>query len=365
GSYSANNIHLLVNSGSGTRPVFEEANRHILAFGDGLEQLSPAVVDYNGDGLPDLLVTERSGKIALYLNKGQAWKAGEPVPELPFASFVNTGAGSPITLGGIATVAVGDLDGNGLFDIIAGKSNGRVAVAFNKGTKQEPKFDPPVELKGEAGTPAMNLPSGWEVDFGLERGNFLAYANVVKDSEDPNLQPAEGKAAAKFGYSPSHNRVMPPPSYYSPGFGTFNPEQASLSDAPARVFSIRQAGRFRLNNGSSYTFSMKSRGRAADGTVVIRYVGERELAPERITRGDRDAVTRQRQTAREEKRETVKFSPGPAWTTTTKDFRVTFANKDLNPNDLKQTNTAELQITFTVPPGGELFLDDVSLMEKL
>jgi hypothetical protein len=36
GSYSANNIHLLINQGSGTRPVFDENNRFALAYGDGL-----------------------------------------------------------------------------------------------------------------------------------------------------------------------------------------------------------------------------------------------------------------------------------------------------------------------------------------
>lgn len=364
GSYSANNIHLLINTGGGTRPVFEEENRHVLAYGDGLEQLSPAVVDYNGDGLPDLLVSERSGKVALYLNKGAQWRSGEPLPELPFASFVNTAQGSPLTFGGICTIAVADLSGNGLFDIVAGKSNGRIAVAYNKGTKQEPKFDPPVELKGTPDTPPMNLPSGWEVDYGLERGNFLAYCNVVRVADDPNLQPAEGQGAVKFGYQPSHNRLMPAPSFYSPGFGNFNPEGGSLLDAPARAFRLRQAGRFRFNNGATYTFSMKSRGRASDAVVVIRYVGEREVAPERIQRGDRDAVVRQRQVTREEKTETIRFSPGSSWTTTSRDFRVSFSNRDLNPNDLKQTNTAEISITFTLPPGAELFLDDISIIEK-
>ena len=64
--------------GSGAQPVFDENNRFVLAYGDGLEQLTPAVVDYNGDGAPDLLVAERSGKIAVYLNTGEAgetWRA--------------------------------------------------------------------------------------------------------------------------------------------------------------------------------------------------------------------------------------------------------------------------------------------------
>jgi hypothetical protein len=363
GSYSANNIHLLVNTVGGSKPTFDESSRHVLAFGDGLEQLSPAVVDYNGDGTPDLLVSERSGKVALYLNKGTPWKSGDPLPELPFASFVNTAAGSPISFGGIASIAVGDLDGNGLFDLVAGKSNGRIAVAYNKGTKDEPKFDAPVELKGKAGTPAMSLPSGWEVDYGLERGNFLGYTTVVKNTEDPQLQPPEGISAFRASYYPSHNKIMPPPSFYSGAFGAFNPVSAdSLRDAPARFFQIRQAGRFRLKVGKTYTLSFKTRGRASDCVAVLHYVGEKEVGQERITRGDRDSVVRQTNRAREEKRETMTFSPGAAWTAASKDIRVQFSNRELS--DLEQTNTASLEIGFTIPQGGELYLDEVSLIEK-
>ncbi|HAQ67375.1 MAG TPA: hypothetical protein DCR70_06500 [Phycisphaerales bacterium] len=60
----------------------------------GLEQLSPTVVDYNGDGNNDLLVSERSGKVAVYLGKGGPFKPGEPIP---FHSFI-TIDGAPPTL---------------------------------------------------------------------------------------------------------------------------------------------------------------------------------------------------------------------------------------------------------------------------
>ncbi|MEI8341221.1 MAG: hypothetical protein WCH43_06750 [Verrucomicrobiota bacterium] len=41
-----------------------------------------------------------------------------------------------------------DINGDGVFDLITGKTNGRIAVALNKGTKEQPKFDTPAELKG-------------------------------------------------------------------------------------------------------------------------------------------------------------------------------------------------------------------------
>jgi hypothetical protein len=363
GSYSANNIHLLINSGGGTKPVFEEAGRHVLAFGDGLEQLTPTVVDYNGDGLPDLLVSERSGKIAVYLNKGAPWKPGEPVPELPFTSFVSSSSGSPLSFGGISTVSAGDLTGDGLFDIIVGKSNGRIAMVINKGTKQEPKFDPPVEIKGDPGTPPMALPSGWDVDIGVGRGNFLAQMSVVKQTENENLQPAEGKAALLVNYDPSPNKIIPAPSTYLPALANWMPTRAgNMDNAPARAFQLRQADRARLKVGTSYVFSMKVRGRASDGQVLIGYTGSKEIGEAKVTQGGRDSATVQRNIAREERDEKLTFNPGANWTEVRKEFKIGFSNRDLS--DLKETSSTVVQINFTLPQGGELYIDDVKLIEK-
>jgi hypothetical protein len=363
GSYSANNIHLLLNSGAGTKPVFEEAGRNVLAFGDGLEQLTPTVVDFNGDDMPDLLVSERSGKIAVYLNKGVQWKSGEPVPELPFASFLSSGTGTPLSFGGICTVSAADMNGDGLPDVVVGKSNGRVAMAINKGTKQEPKFDTPVELKGDAGTPPMAMPSGWDVDFGLNRGNFLAYVTVVKVADNASLEPAEGKAALQIAYAPSHNKVIPPPSSYLPAFPNFLPNRGgNLAGAPARYFQIRQSDRSRLKVGSSYVFSMKIRGRASEGQVLLGYTGSKEIGQAKVTRGERDSAVVQRNVAREEKEEKVTFTPGATWTEVRKEFKVTFGDRDLA--DLPETSNTFVQINFSLPPGGELFIDDVKINEK-
>ncbi len=138
GSYSANNIHLLLNQGSPTHAVFDDTNRFVIAYGDGREQLSPAVADYNGDGIPDILVCDRSGQVAVHL--GKAWK--KEAPELPFKELIpNLSAGNP------ATIAVGDMNGDGLFDLVFGKADGRIAMSPNTGSKTEPKFGSPEDIR--------------------------------------------------------------------------------------------------------------------------------------------------------------------------------------------------------------------------
>lgn len=383
GSYSANSIHLLINQGSSGRPIFDENNRSVLAYGMGLEQLTPCIVDYNGDGQMDLLVTERTGKVAVYLNTGKPWKPGET---LPFSHFIAVGGAKPaasgaadpmdaakapglLSIGGIATIAAGDFNGDGLFDLIFGKSNGRVAMSLNTGTKTEPKFAAPAEVKGRASTPPFNMPSGWEVDFGLNRGNFYGYVSVVKGGDDPQLQPPEGKSSLRAGYVPSLNKIMPVPNQYSSGSPNFRPSTGGsgslmLGSAPASYFKLSQEGRGKLKTNTTYVFSMRVKGnRVSDAAVRIGYNAVKKMGEDRIERGERDSAVVRRNEAREEKAEWITFSPGAQWTEVRREFQAKFDNKDLK--DLTEVSSWATDITFNLAPGaGELSIDDVKIIEK-
>jgi hypothetical protein len=370
GSYSANNIHLLINQGSGARPVFDENNRFALAYGDGLEQLTPAVVDYNGDGAPDLLVAERSGKIAVYLNTGEEAKPGALPPEIPFTSFIAGAGGSPMSFGGISTVSTGDLNGDGLFDLVIGKTNGRIAMALNTGKKGEPKFGAPVELKGTAGTPAFNVPSGWEMDYGLNRGNFFGFMSIVKAAEDSGAQLTEEQSCLKVGYVPSQNKIMPAPSVYTPAFPGFDMKEpkfgwspdAILTYAPARYFMLRQWDQFRLKANTSYVLTFKVKGRIGDGQAIVAWGGFKKLSDEKVVQGERGSADVKKNEAEEKVYETIRFSTGPTWTEVRKEFRVALKDKQLQ--DLKQMTHSLLEISFSIPPGGEAYFDDVKIVER-
>jgi hypothetical protein len=371
GSYSANNIHLLINQGSGAKPTFDENNRYAIAFGDGLEQLTPTVVDYNGDGHPDLLVADRSGKIAVYLNKGVPTKMGEPPAEIPFSSFISSASGSsPLSFGGISTVSTGDLNGDGLFDLVVGKTNGKIAYALNTGTKTEPKFAAPTDLKGTPGTPPFAIPTGWDVDYGLKRGNFYGYISVVKGEEDNAAAPAEGKAVLKAGYMPSPNKIMPVPSTYTsafPGWDFKRPSfwgdaERQMFGAPARYFNMRQLGRFRMKLNGNYTLTFKVKGKFNDGQAFIGWTGFKKLSEARVTVGDRGSAEVRRNEVQEQNGETIKFSGGTAWVEVRKDFKVTLKHRELQ--DLKETSTTLLDISFTLPNDGVAYFDDVKLVER-
>ena len=388
GSYSANSIHLLINQASGSKPVFEENNTTVLAYGMGLEQLTPCIVDYNGDGFPDLLVTERTGKVAVYLNKGKQWKSGDT---LAFDSFISAGASSPaapsststapdpmeaakapglLSLGGISTITAGDLNGDGLFDLVFGKSNGKIAISFNTGTATQPKFGAPVEMKGDSGTPPFTSPSGWESDFGIDRGNFYGFVSVVKATDDAEATPPEGNACLKAGYETSPNKFLPVPTQYSPAFATWKATDAKslppLNGSPANYFQIKQDGRSPLKTKQAYVFSMKVKGnKVSNAAVCIKYMATKKLSEDRVERGDRGSATVKKNEVKEDKSELITFNPGSTWTEVRKEFTVKFDSKDLA--DLDKVTNWSTTIAFSLSPGqdsGNLYIDDVKVIEK-
>ena len=379
GSYSANNIHLLLNQGSAAAPLFSEEKQMPLALGEGREQLTPALADLNGDTQPDLLVTDRRGRVTAYLRPG-GWKWGDPIQPSGFLS--KNGGLTPeenqaLVLGsGIHTIGTGDLNGDGLFDLVVGKSNGRLAWAPNKGSKEAPKFDPPSDLSGDKPVPpAWQVPSQWDLDIGISRGNFLAYATSVPAAEDAAAQPVNGTRALKFGYATPPNTVLPRPALLVPAERTFDrrgeregsdalfrdsAEQRGIG-APSNLFTLRQPVQMEI--GKTYTLSFQAKGnQVANATYTLGWRGFKQLGEDRLVRGERGAVRRERNTISDGEVQSTDFRPSGNWSAVSKDFKIQFG-KERDLNKEKLTSEGILEITFELAaPDGFLYLDDLKLV---
>lgn len=88
---------------------------------------APVLGDLNGDGLDDLLLGTWKGRIAYYRNTGDGF---EEVNE----SFVELERGSN------SAPTLGDIDGDGDLDLLVGESGGKIHFYRNEGTEDDPEF---------------------------------------------------------------------------------------------------------------------------------------------------------------------------------------------------------------------------------
>ena len=117
------------NVGTKTQPAFRD--RGLLPI-RGDYNYAPTVVDIDGDGLPDIVVGTWRDRLQWYRNVGTrtapAWKMTD-------TALVT------ITRGTNSTPSFGDIDGDGLVDLVIGEASGTINMYRNTGTKTKPKFE--------------------------------------------------------------------------------------------------------------------------------------------------------------------------------------------------------------------------------
>jgi hypothetical protein len=163
GSYSANSIFCLTNKGSNDRPEFTEDTTAKVIPGMGREHLVPQVVSWNGDGKADVLTTERTGFLNIFLNQGDDPQSGYPTFDEGHHVLMD-GQEKRLTEG--STVTMANLTVGGLPDLLIGTTDGRVYLSKNTGKANDFQFAAPVPLIGTDIRPKILNPVGWWIEGG-------------------------------------------------------------------------------------------------------------------------------------------------------------------------------------------------------
>ncbi len=131
----------------------------------GLNMTHPAFGDLDGDGDLDLLVGERGGRVVLYRNRGNVH-----APQWTFESEAYAG----IDVGEWAYPALGDLNSDGILDLVVGTGNSGLRIYYNQGTRTAAAWsdDPDVTLSGGWHSTAALADLDGDGDLDLLAGQF-------------------------------------------------------------------------------------------------------------------------------------------------------------------------------------------------
>ena len=158
------------------------------------EYSHPFVVDYNLDGKKDLLIGTYEGKIAIFTNKGT-----DKTPQFSGYSFLKE-KGKDIDVGSHAAPFMVDYNNDGVSDLLVGNREGYLIYYENKGDNHNPLFTSPIVLKDANGsdisvesysTPSVldwNHDNKKDIVLGSGSGTLSLYLNKGSDS-DPSFSP--------------------------------------------------------------------------------------------------------------------------------------------------------------------------------
>ena len=134
---SADRLYLFENIGNAKTAQFKLVNTDFgLLFKDKIQKLCPSISDMDNDGKLDLICGNDKGEILFYKNTSSNSNTLNP----SFSLSNNVFPGFNIDVGGFSAPAVADINGDGLKDLIIGRSDSMLSYYRNTGSLSSPNF---------------------------------------------------------------------------------------------------------------------------------------------------------------------------------------------------------------------------------
>lgn len=145
-------IHIFLNTNTNSEPrlggdTLIEADRKAISVGG---RATPIADDWNGDGRKDLLIGNFDGYIMVYLNKGT-----DAAPLFGSSYNLKLRNGKDAKIGTRVAPRIFDWDRDGKKDILAGEYEGYIYFLRNMGTNIVPAFDDYEKLLLSSGKPLL------------------------------------------------------------------------------------------------------------------------------------------------------------------------------------------------------------------
>jgi len=135
-------VWLYLNEGQAGAPQLA-AGAALLAGPEGQQtpldvgsRATPEWLDWDGDGRPDLLSGALDGRVRVAINLG---RPGQPLLDTPQILEASPGV-ELLVPGGRSSLVVWDEDGDGLWDLLSGNTDGQLFFARNRGQAGAPAF---------------------------------------------------------------------------------------------------------------------------------------------------------------------------------------------------------------------------------